>query len=106
MRNSNNAPSTPRQLKFSFRALASVLSVEVALILALIAPFVIGKIWGHGFGLLMAIVDIIAWFYLNHNHFGIKRVALSTQILWLCVLGYVAVAIIIEGTRFCSLTTP
>jgi len=85
--------------QIDFRFLRLLLCIEVGVLFAFVAPFVIGWYCGHGWGLLAAIADIIGWFYLNINYIRKKRLALSTRAIWLLGLAYLVVVTIFELTH-------
>jgi hypothetical protein len=73
--------------------------IPAVLLLALLAPSLLGKYCGHGWGLLMASADIVGWFYINIKYFSKKRLALSTHAIWLLILAGLIVVTIFELTH-------
>jgi hypothetical protein len=79
MNNQINAQGKPGHNITFVRAVGWAAGVGAILLLALVAPFLLGRYCGHGWGLLVAIVDAFAWFYLDRKH--LRKGALSTRLI-------------------------
>jgi len=97
-----NSPNTQGKYEHHltfFRAFGWALCIGAVLLLALVAPFLLGKYCSHGWGLVAAIADIVGWLYLNQKYFGKNRMALSTRIIWLMGFAYIVFAAVFEFTH-------
>lgn len=87
-----------------FRIFRDVFCVGGLSLVALISPFLLGKYFGYGWGLLAAIADIGGWFYLDRKYF--RQLARSTRLISLLCLAYFLFAALFQGAHFLSLTGP
>ena len=99
METQTNTQRKPENRFTFFRVFREVFCVGAILVLCLIAPSVLGRFVGHGWGLLAAIADIFGWFYLNHKYCGKNRLVLSTRIIWLLLLASLIVIATFEFTH-------
>jgi hypothetical protein len=86
--------------QIDYRFFWVLLGIEAIVLLAFVAPFLIGWYCGHGWGLLTVIADILGWLYLNQKYFRKNQLALSTRAIWLILLAGLAVVAVFEGLHF------
>jgi hypothetical protein len=85
--------------QIDYRFFCMLLGIQAIVLLAFVAPFLLGRYCGHGWGLLAAIADILGWLYLNQIFFCKKQMALSTRAIWLILLGGLVVVAVFEFTH-------
>jgi hypothetical protein len=88
-----------KKLQLDYRFFWALLGIEAVVLLAFVAPFVIGRYCGHGWGLLTAIADLVGWFYLSLRCYGKRRLTVSTRIIWLLMLVCLVVIAAFELTH-------
>jgi hypothetical protein len=70
------------------RVLWDLLCLELAVLLVIVAPCLLGKFCGHGWGLVAGAGAILGWVYFGRK-MSLFECALSTRIIWL--LGLVVI---------------
>ena len=88
-----------KRLLLDYRLFWGFVGIQVVVLLAFIAPLLLGRYCGHGWGLVAAIGDIVGWLYLSQRYFRKKQLAASTRLIWLLLLACLGVIAVFEFTH-------
>ena len=88
----------PQQRPSAFRIFRDIFGLGAILIVGSVAPLVLDRLAGRGWGLAAAVATIGAWFYIDRRF--LRKGALSTRLIWFLWLGYLVLILVFECARF------